>query len=131
MEVSWSGALSRAEEAFQLDGRKDNVLLQIEKALLPRWILSDLVTVRREIDIYRRERCGDPTCRRRPVGSPEKIAAFGSSYRETHFSVGAAEGCDLFKLTYIYYSTTDHFPPTKPSAKVRGFQFPLRSKGPA
>ncbi|MEJ5061926.1 hypothetical protein WH266_27565, partial [Pseudomonas sp. MYb330] len=24
-----------------------------------------------------------------------KIAAFGSSYRRTHFLVGAAEGCDL------------------------------------
>jgi hypothetical protein len=38
--------MSRAAEAFQLDGRKDNVLLQIEKALLLTWSVSDLVTVR-------------------------------------------------------------------------------------
>jgi hypothetical protein len=31
----------------------------------------------------------------------EKIAAFGSSYAP----VGAAEGCDLFKVTYIYQIT--------------------------
>lgn len=64
------------------------------------------------------------------ISSPEKIAAFGSSLylRNNAFQQGAAEGCDLFKLTYIYYSTTDHFPPTKPSANVRGFQFPQRLK---
>jgi hypothetical protein len=29
---------------------------------------------------------------------PEKIAAFGSSYRCTQTHVGAAEGCDLLNL---------------------------------
>jgi hypothetical protein len=33
------------EEAFQLGGRKDNVLLQIEKGLLLTWFISDSVTV--------------------------------------------------------------------------------------
>jgi len=37
--------MSRAAEAIQLDGRKDNVLLQIEKALFLTWIISDSVTV--------------------------------------------------------------------------------------
>ena len=32
------------------------------------------------------------------VMEKQKIAAFGSSYRETHSSVGAAEGCDLLIL---------------------------------
>lgn len=37
--------MMQVAEAFQLGGRKDNVLLQIEKGLLLTWILSDLVTV--------------------------------------------------------------------------------------
>ncbi|VVN91137.1 hypothetical protein PS718_01898 [Pseudomonas fluorescens] len=31
----------------------------------------------------------------------QKIAAFGSSYREMRSSVGAAEGCDLLILAYL------------------------------
>jgi len=32
--------------------------------------------------------------------SAEKIAAFGSSYREIAFGAGAAEGCDLLILSF-------------------------------
>jgi hypothetical protein len=37
--------VKQCAEAFQLGGRKDNVLLQIEKGLLLTWIISDSVTV--------------------------------------------------------------------------------------
>jgi hypothetical protein len=34
----------------------------------------------------------------------QKIAAFGSSYRRSHSSVGAAEGCDLLLLAIDFVS---------------------------
>ncbi|MBV7545955.1 hypothetical protein KW849_06510 [Pseudomonas sp. PDM26] len=42
-----------------------------------------------------REMSGVFLCR-----SNQKIAACGSSYKETHSNVGAAAGCDLLIFTY-------------------------------
>jgi hypothetical protein len=44
-KIRSAAGVKQCAEAFQLGGRKDNVLLQIEKGLLLTWIISDSVTV--------------------------------------------------------------------------------------
>ena len=78
--------MSRAEETFQLDGRKDNVLLQIEKALLLTWSVSDLVTV--------------------PVGTTHSVGAWLASDGVLKIAIAGKprsyrSGCVLLQVTYI------------------------------
>ena len=61
---------------FSLSGRKHNVLLQIEKVIFLTCILSDLVTV------------------------PGKDRSLRQLLRGMQLDVGAAAGCDLFRVTY-------------------------------
>ncbi|WP_150785863.1 hypothetical protein [Pseudomonas fluorescens] len=111
--------MKRAAEAFQLGGCKDNVLLQIEKGLLLTCSVSELVTVGGYQIPY-------PPKLLVGSGLPAKAVCRSISFVAYEIAFAgkpAPTGSPTFNE-----QRTDRFPRMKPSAKVRGFQFLLRSK---